>query len=64
MRSVSVRAISAALCCVLVTACGGDDSPTPTPTESPTPGPSPSPTPTPTEVDFDFSTDFTSSITN
>ncbi|MBX7482820.1 hypothetical protein [Qipengyuania qiaonensis] len=65
MRSVSIRAISAAICCVLVTACGGgDDSPTPTPTESPTPSPTPTPTSTPTEVDFDFSTDFTSSISN
>ncbi len=62
MHSVSVRAIGAAICCVLVTACGGDDSPTPTPTETPTP--SPSPTPTPTAVDFDFSKDFEASISN
>jgi hypothetical protein len=64
VRSVSVRAISAAICCVLVTACGGDDSPTPEPTETPTPSPTPTPTSTPTAVDFDFSTDFEASISN
>ncbi|MEO5706692.1 MAG: hypothetical protein ABIT10_12320 [Alteraurantiacibacter sp.] len=47
--------LSAALCCAVLTSCGGSPSPTP----SPTPGtPTPSPTATATPAVFNFTSDF------
>lgn len=46
--------LSAAMCCAVLTSCGGSPSPTPTPTPTGTPTPTPSATP----VVFNFTSDF------
>lgn len=48
--------LSAAMCCAVLTSCGGSPSPTPTPT--PTGTSTPTPTPSATPVVFNFTSDF------
>lgn len=48
--------LSAAMCCAVLTSCGGSPSPTPTPT--PTGTGTPTPTPSATPVVFNFTSDF------
>lgn len=48
--------LSAAMCCAVLTSCGGSPSPTPTP--SPTSSGTPTPTPSATPVVFNFTSDF------
>ena len=66
LRNKFVSLVSAAACCALLAACGGDDdaTPTPTPTPTPTSTATPTPTPTPTVVDFDFTKAFTANSSN
>jgi hypothetical protein len=53
--------LSAALCCAVLTSCGGSPSPTPSPTPTPsgTGTGTPTPTPSATPVVFNYTSDFT-----
>lgn len=50
--------LSAALCCAVLTSCGGSPSPTPSPTPTPTGSGTPTPTPSATPIVFDFTKAF------